>query len=114
MKQKLITDNCCTSINVKLAFFTAFVLTLQTLGFVARWCFWFSANESSIEQVYPPLVYAMCKKREWKRSSAANKTHSLQPMPHLRVLKCAVPPDHLRSEISSHVLAIFQIIGKAW
>jgi len=32
-----------------------FVLTLQT-GFVARWCFWFSANESSIEQVCPPLV----------------------------------------------------------
>jgi len=35
-------------------------LTLQT-GFAARWCFWFSANDSSIEQVCPTLVYAMCK-----------------------------------------------------
>jgi len=54
------TDNYCTSLNVKLAFFTAFVLTLQ-IGFAARWCFWFSANDSSIEQVCPPLVYTMCK-----------------------------------------------------
>jgi len=41
--------------------FTVFVLTLQT-GFVARWCFWFSANDSSIKQVCRPLVYTMCKK----------------------------------------------------
>jgi len=39
--------------NVKLAFFTVFVLTLQT-GFAARRCFWFSATDSSIEQVFPP------------------------------------------------------------
>ena len=37
IKQKLNTDNYCTSINVKLAFFIIFVLTLQN-GFVARWC----------------------------------------------------------------------------
>jgi len=29
------------------------------------------------------------------------------------LLRCAVPPDHLSSEISSRVLATFQIIGKA-
>jgi len=29
------------------------------------------------------------------------------------VRKCAVPPDHLRSEISSRTLATFQIIGKS-
>jgi len=38
-----------------------FVLTLQ-IGFAARWCFWFSANDSSVEQVCPYLVYTMCKK----------------------------------------------------
>jgi len=30
----------------------------------------------------------------------------------LKVGKCAVPPDHLRSEISSRPLATVQIIGK--
>jgi len=40
---------------VKLAFFTVFVLTLQT-DFAPRWCFWFSANDSSIEQVCPTLL----------------------------------------------------------
>jgi len=60
MKQKLNTDNYCTPVNVKLAFFAVFVLTLQT-GFAACWCFWFSANDSSIEQFWPPMVYAMCK-----------------------------------------------------
>jgi len=35
-------------------------LTLQT-GFAACWCFWFSANETSIEQVCPPLAKTMCK-----------------------------------------------------
>jgi len=33
-----IRPTVCTSFNVKLAFFTVFVLTLQT-GFAARWCF---------------------------------------------------------------------------
>jgi len=37
-----------------------FVLTLQT-GFAARWCSWFSANNSSIEHVCPPRVYTTCK-----------------------------------------------------
>jgi len=41
---------------VKIAFFTEFVLTLQT-DFAARWCCWFSANDSSNEQFCPPLVY---------------------------------------------------------
>jgi len=84
-------------------------LTLQT-GFAARWCFCFSANDSFIEQVCPPVVYAMCKKHEWKRSIAANKT---QPMLPLKVRKWAVPPDHLLGEISLRALAAFQIIGKA-
>jgi len=30
-----------------------------------------------------------------------------------KVRKCAEPPDHLRSEISSRALATFQNIGKA-
>jgi len=36
-----------------------------------------------------------------------------QPMLPLKVRKCAVTPDHLRSAISSRALAAFQIIGKA-
>jgi len=44
---------------------------------------------------------------------AANKMHFLQPMLPLMMRKGAVLPDHLRSEISSRVLATFQIIGKA-
>jgi len=31
----------------------------------------------------------------------------------LNVRKCAVPPEHLRNEISSPALATFQNIGKA-
>jgi len=27
--------------------------------FAAYWCFWFSANGSSIEHICPPLVYAI-------------------------------------------------------
>jgi len=53
---RLLRFNYCRSFYVKLAFFTAFVLTLQT-DFAARWYFWFSANNSSNEQVCPPLVY---------------------------------------------------------
>jgi len=49
-----------TSFKVKLAFFTVFVLTIQT-GFATRQCFCFSSNDSSIEQVCPPLVCTMCK-----------------------------------------------------
>ena len=54
------TDNYCTSINVNLAFYIIFVFTLQN-GFAARQCFWFSANDSSIQKVFLPLVDAMCK-----------------------------------------------------
>jgi len=55
------------------AFFTVFVLTLQT-GFAACWCFWCSANESSIEQVCLPLFYTMCKEAllQTKRIFATN------------------------------------------
>ena len=94
-----------TSFNVKLAFSTLFVLILQT-GFAARCCFWLSANIFSIEQVCPTLVYTMCKEAWWKISIAANKAHFLQPMLLLKVRKCAVPPDHLRSKI------LFSRIGK--
>jgi len=41
---KINADNYCTSYNVKLAFFTVFVLTLHT-DFAARWYFWFPAND---------------------------------------------------------------------
>ena len=37
----------------KLALFTVFVLTLQT-DIAADWCFWFSVNDSFIEQVWSP------------------------------------------------------------
>ena len=38
------------------------------------WCFWFSANGSSIENVCPTLVYTMCKEAllPTKRIFAAN------------------------------------------
>jgi len=53
-------DNCYASFTVKLAFFTVFLLTLQTSS-AARWRFWFSANDSSIEQVCPSLIHTMSK-----------------------------------------------------
>ena len=59
--------------NVKLAFFAVFVLTLQT-GFAARWCFRFSANDSSIEQVCPPLVCTMCKEARTVTRGARGET----------------------------------------
>ena len=59
--------------NVKFAFFTVFVVTLQT-GFTARWCFWFSANDSTIEQVCPPLVYAMYKETWMKKKHCCQQS----------------------------------------
>jgi len=53
------------SFSVKFAFFTVFVLTLQT-DFVARWCFLFSANGFFVGQVCPSLLYA-------RRSSTPKK-----------------------------------------
>jgi len=63
--------NYCRSFLGKLAFFTVFLLPLQT-DYVTRWysCFfandyaacWYScffANDSSIEQVYSPLLYVI-------------------------------------------------------
>jgi len=59
-KNWILTVTIQYHFDVKLAFFTVFVLTLQT-GFVAHRCFWFSASDSSIEQVCPHLVYTiMC------------------------------------------------------
>jgi len=46
---------CCRSFYVKLTFFIELYLILQT-DFMARLCFWFSANDSSIAQVCPSLV----------------------------------------------------------
>ena len=62
-KQKLNIDNHYrpTSFNVKLPFFTVFVLTLQS-DFAARRCFWFSANDSSIEQFAHPW-FTLCVKK---------------------------------------------------
>jgi len=106
INQKLNIDNYCTSINVKLAFFIIFVLTLQN-GFAARWCFWFSANDSSIEKVCPPLVILCVKKHKWKWSIAANKTHFLQPMLPLKVHKCAEAYYQTIRAVKSH-LALLQ------
>jgi len=39
---------------VKPAFFNELYWTLQT-GFTAHYYFWYSANDSSVEEVYPPL-----------------------------------------------------------
>jgi len=46
---------CCRSFYIKPALFIELYLTLQT-SFAAHWCFWFSANDSSIEQICPPLL----------------------------------------------------------
>jgi len=54
----LLWFNYCRSVYPKLAFFTLFLLTLET-DFAARWCFRFSADDSSIEQVRPPLHYSI-------------------------------------------------------
>jgi len=86
-------------------------LTLQT-GFVARWCFWFSANDSSIEQVYPPLVYNMCKETRVKKKHCCQQNVFFATNAPPKVCKCAVPPDHLHSEMPSRALATFQIIAR--
>jgi len=48
-----------------------------------------------------------------KEASLPKKRIHCNQMLPLTVRKCTVPSDHLRSEISSHELAAFQIIGKA-
>ena len=57
--------------------------------------------------VHPWFILCV-KKHEWERSIAANKTHFLQLILPLKVRKCAIPPEHLRSEISSCTFATFQ------
>jgi len=47
-----------------------------------------------------------------KKKHFCQKNAFLLPMLPLKVRKCAVPPEHLRSEISFRALATFQIIGK--
>jgi len=86
----------------------------STIGLCcARWCFWFSANDSSIEQVCPPLVYTMCEEAWVKKKHCCQQSAFSATNAPLKVLKWAEPPDHLRSEISSCALATFQNIGKA-
>ena len=46
----------CASFYVKLACVNELYLTLQA-DFAACCCFWFSANDSSVKEVCPPLVY---------------------------------------------------------
>jgi len=87
-------------------------LTLQT-GFAARWCFWFSANDSSIEQVCPPLVYTMCKEGPVKQKHCCQQSAFSAINVPLKVRKCAEPPHDRRSEITSRALPTFQNIGKA-
>ena len=110
---KLNIDNYCTSINVKLAFFTIFVLILQT-GFAARCFFGFLQMTLLLNKFAQPWFILCLKKHEWKRSIDANKTRFLQTMLPLKVCKCAAPPDHLRSEVSSRALVTFKIIAKVW
>jgi len=62
---KLHTDNYCTLIKGTSC---VFVLTLQTV-FSAHWCFWFSANDSSAEQVCPYLIYTVCKNNVSKKEA---------------------------------------------
>jgi len=50
MNNVFVVSIAVWSFYTKLAFFTVFVWTLQ-VDFAARWCFWFSANDSSVEQV---------------------------------------------------------------
>jgi len=51
----LLCFHYCRSFNVKDALFTEFVMTQQT-DFAARCCFWFPANDPSIDQVCPLLL----------------------------------------------------------
>ena len=84
--------------NVKLAFFTVFVLTLQT-GFAARWCYWFSANDSTNEQVCSPLVYTMCKETWVKKKhccqSAFFATNALSKGAHAQNHQTICAKSHL-------------------
>jgi len=88
-----------------------FVLTLKT-GFAARCFFGFLQMNLLLNKFARPWFILCVKKHEWKKAFAANKTHFLQPMLPVKVRKCTVPPDHLRSETSSRALAKFQIIRK--
>jgi len=63
IKQKLNTDNYCTSINVKLAFFTIFVLALQT-GFAARCFFVFLQMTFLLNKFAHPWCILSVKKHE--------------------------------------------------
>jgi len=51
---------------VRLALFNELYLTLQT-GFAVRWCFLFSANNSSVEEVCPLLPHTVIS-RDWRKS----------------------------------------------
>jgi len=67
---------CCRSFYVKPALFIELYLTLQT-DFAVRCCFWFSANDSSIEQICSPLlqryfVSGMVKKRALNQNKNRN------------------------------------------
>jgi len=55
---KLNTDNYCTLINVKLAFFTIFVLTLQT-GFAAR-CFFGFLKMNLLSNKFARPCFILC------------------------------------------------------
>ena len=57
---KVSCQGVCRSFYVKLAFFIELYLTLQTYFFV-RGHFRFSANDSSVEEVCPPLYYCRCR-----------------------------------------------------
>ena len=92
--KNLKLTNYCASINIKLAFFTIFVLTLQT-GFATRWCFWFLKMTLLLNKFAHPRFILCVKTHEWKRSIAANKMHFLQPKLLLKVRICVEPPCRL-------------------
>jgi len=67
---------CCRSFYVKPALFNELHFTLQT-DFAARCCFWLSANDSSIEQICPPVlkrsfVSGIVKKRALNQNKNTN------------------------------------------
>ena len=110
IKQKLNIDKYYTSFNVKLAFFTVFVLTLQTvlrLAGVFRFL-----KMTLVLNTFAHSWFILCtKKHESKKSISADEANFLKPI-LLKVCKCAVPPDHLR-KISSHAISTFQNMGTA-
>ena len=102
IKQKLNIDNYYTSFDVKRAFFTVFVLTLQTVLRLAD-VFGFLKMTLVLNTFAHPWFILCIKKHKSKKAFLPIRRIFLKPM-LLKVCNCAVPPDHLR-KISSRAIS---------